>query len=180
MGVVLVAAAAVAVCGGVQVFASGAGAPAGGAMAAPQVKAPVVPGGTSVLLRTYINQGLNGAVTSGFGAIVDGPTSIHCAPPSSAPHAGCILVADTNIQTCFGAATGNRVAHLPMVDGSWFTPGPFLGFAGDGQTCQAHTWQDSTNITAGTHTVQTQIYTDSSVNVEWYSIKYTLYYNHST
>jgi hypothetical protein len=128
-----------------------------------------------LLTTRVVGNGVSGALT-GAGTFnnVDAPQSFNC-PATKAP---CTVEGDMNVQVDSGANGTNAGwwAICLLVDGSAISLCPYIdaGAANGG-------FETSTQIGyvgslgAGTHTVQTQVYTSNAVYVYTYNITYHVY-----
>jgi hypothetical protein len=180
LAIVVVALGGVAVWGGIQVFAASTAQPAGLSALRPsvQVQTPYPAGGTPTLLRTYENWGSNiQVVPGGVLTDLDGPTSIHCDPPD--PNTSCMVVAEMKVQLGGGPGGANRVAFVPLLDGNWISPAPYIG-AVPSTYYQVFNWRDlAPHVHPGTHSIKTTVYTDAPAILAYYTIEYKVYWYHT-
>jgi len=119
--------------------------------------------------QSYSSSGTS--VGAGFVAI-DSPVTFKC------PAGGCTVSAEQNVQVS-GTAADNRWAICTTVDGTYMSQPncPYLGYVpSDGSYAAGSFVQNMSGVTAaGTHTLQTQLYTDDGGTLSIYNIVYRLY-----
>ena len=121
------------------------------------------------LLNTYFRHS-NSLVYAGAGfATIDPPATVIC--PST-----CTIGVEQNVQL-IGVTQNNRWAVCTAVDGNFIgTPAcPFLGIVPIGTYGTGSFAQQAAGIPAGTHTVQTYLYSDFGAQRSIYNLIYRIY-----
>jgi hypothetical protein len=114
----------------------------------------------------------NNATSVGAGfVVIDSPLTFKC------PAGGCTVSAEQNVQVA-GSVADNRWAICTTLDGTYMSQPncPYLGYVTSDGSYEAGSFvQNASGVTAGTHTLQTQLYTDDGGTLSIYNIVYRLY-----
>ena len=120
------------------------------------------------LQKTYVVQAPASGISlaTGFNNL-DAPLTITC------PAAGCTIAADFTVQ--MSGTAGELWAVCSLVDSTFMGPAcPYLGPLAGGYQAGAFS-ENSGHLTAGAHTVQSQIYTSSGGTLGAWTINYRQY-----
>ena len=136
---------------------------------APQVRS-VTAAVAHKTVSTFFNYGSSGgaSLVPGFNN-VDTATTIKCTNA-----AGCTIGVSSMIQ--ISPPAGTNWAICPVVDGNYINPPcPFQGNLADTSSFVTGNGQSNFQVATGTHTVQTQVYTDQAAGLYNWQVTYTLY-----
>lgn len=123
-----------------------------------------------VLKKTIVNQDSAVVGIPGGFAALDSPTTVVCPGTSG----NCLIAADQNVQVV-GSGAG-RWAICSQVDGLFMNPPcPFLGRVPTNGDFVAGAFSQNATVSAGSHTVQTFVFTDAAGSKSIYNINYRVY-----
>jgi hypothetical protein len=135
-----------------------------------QAEAPNAPSAGSALVQTYISWGNKVQSVGQFYQPVNAPQTFTCNAVG-----GCTIAAEQQVQI-LNSTQNNDWGVCAYVDGSLVhTPGcAFQGNPPIG-TYVVGTWNQEAKVSAGTHTIQTYIFTFNGAQEDTYNIIYRLY-----
>jgi hypothetical protein len=122
-----------------------------------------------VLKGTYISVGSNVALGAGF-TNVDAVNNVVCPGTSG----NCLIQADLFLQVGNTTAASNRVAACFLVDGVYASC-PYNGETLVNGHYSTYTYSSGLTVPHGTHTVQTQAYTDFGGTAANFNFTYRVY-----
>ena len=105
---------------------------------------------------------------------IDSPLNFTCPGPGT-----CTVSAEMSVQVGANTTAANRWALAALVDGAYMEEPPAAPYVGelltDGDYSAAQWTANMSQVPAGHHTLQSQIYTDFGATLANYSIVYRLY-----